>query len=193
MKFFSAATLFAPLLGTGTLAFLPPSSLQLKTTTKIMQPLHATNHSPATSTAAAAASILLGIGLSSQAAFANDGMTLEPPSQYYYSTSMLSSSTVVLAEIEKFTLPSYETSKGSVLIDISSDLESVNKKTMAQAKQKREKADTSAEKLQADEMRRAEKDGSSLLESLLGESDLDRRARIEAEKAETRANRWSTF
>ena len=64
---------------------------------------------------------------------------------------------------------------------------------MAQAKQKREKADTSAEKLQADEMRRAEKDGSSLLESLLGESDLDRRARIEAEKAETRANRWSTF
>lgn len=192
MKFFSASTLFAPLLGTGTLAFLPPSSLQLKATTKIMQPLHATNHSPATSTAAAAASILLGIGLSSQAAFANDGMTLEPPSQYYYSTSMLSSSTV-LAEIDKFTLPSYETSKGSVLIDISSDLESVNKKTMAQAKQKREKADTSAEKLQADEMRRAEKDGSSLLESLLGESDLDRRARIEAEKAETRANRWNTF
>jgi hypothetical protein len=136
---------------------------------------------------------MLGIGLSTQAAFASDASALEQPSQYYSSTSILSSSTVVLAEIEKFTLPSYDASKGSVLIDISSDLQTVNKKTMTLAKERREKTDTSAEKLQADEMRRAEKDGSSLLESLLGESDLDRRARIEAEKAETRANRWNTF
>ena len=110
----------------------------------------------------------------------------------YYSTAVASSSTVV-AEIEKFTLPSYDSSKGSVLIDISSDLETVNKKTMSLAKERREKPDTSAEKLQADELRRAEKDGSSLLDSLLGEAEMDRKARIEAEKAEARANRWKTF
>ena len=180
----------------GALAFLPPSSMQRRATTKVMQHLHATKPSTATTAiTAATASVMLGIGLSTQAAFANDAavLELEQPSQYYSSTSILSSSTVVLAEIDKFSLPSYDASKGSVLIDISSDLETVNKKTMTLAKERREKTDTSAEKLQADEMRRAEKDGSSLLESLLGESDLDRRARIEAEKAETRANRWNTF
>lgn len=179
----------------GALAFLPASSTQQRATKEIMQSLHATKPSTATTaiTAAASASVMLGIGLSTQAAFASDVAALEQPSQYYSSTSILSSSTVVLAEIEKFTLPSYDASKGSVLIDISSDLQTVNKKTMTLAKERREKTDTSAEKLQADEMRRAEKDGSSLLESLLGESDLDRRARIEAEKAETRANRWNTF
>ncbi len=192
MKFFSATALLAPPLAPVALAFLPPSLHQRKATTEIMQPLQATNL--ATVTTAAAASIMLGIGLSTQAAFANDAIALEQLSpRDYYSTSVLSTSTVVLAEIEKFTLPSYDSSKGSVLIDISSDLETVNKKTMAQAKQRREKTDISAEKLQADELRRAEKDGSSLLDSLLGESDLDRKARIEAEKAETRANRWNTF
>lgn len=190
MKFFSATALLAPLLAPGALAFLPPSSsVQRKSTTRIMPAaLQAIKTNQAT-VASAASSVMFGIGLSAQAAIALD----QTSPSYYYSTSVLSTSTVVLAEIEKFTLPSYESSKGSVLIDISSDLETVNKKTMAQAKQRREKTDTSVEKLQADELRRAEKDGSSLLESLLGESDADRRARIEAEKAETRANRWNTF
>ena len=49
------------------------------------------------------------------------------------------------------------------------------------------------EESKADQLRKAEKDGSSLLDSMIGQSELDRKARIEAEKAETRANRWNTF
>jgi C4-dicarboxylate transporter len=114
----------------GALAFLPASSTQQRATKEIMQSLHATKPSTATTAiTAATASVMLGIGLSTQAAFANDAAVLELESQYYSSTSILSSSTVVLAEIEKFTLPSYDASKGSVLIDISSDLQTVNKKT----------------------------------------------------------------
>ena len=65
---------------------------------------------------------------------------------------------------------------------------------MQQAKAKREYKDNSAEKLEADELRKLEKEGaSSLLDSLVSQSDLDRKAQIEAEKAESRANRWKTF
>lgn len=187
MKF--SATLLAPLLAPGALAFVLPSAHQSTVTTATE--LQAMKLSTATYVAA---SVILGIGLSAQATFANanDMPTTLAQQPQYYSTAVASSSTVV-AEIEKFTLPSYDSSKGSVLIDISSDLETVNKKTMSLAKERREKTDTSAEKLQADELRRAEKDGSSLLDSLLGESEMDRKARIEAEKAEARANRWKTF
>ena len=97
------------------------------------------------------------------------------------------------ATLEEFSLPSYDSSKGSTLIDMSSEVANINKKKIADAKSKREYVDTSVEKLGMDELRRAEKDGSSLLDSLTAQSDMDRKARIEAEKAETRANRWKTF
>ena len=118
--------------------------------------------------AGVAASTLLGLGLSVQVASAS-------------------------STLEEFSLPSYDSSKGASLIDMSGEVASINKKKVADAKAKREYVDTSAEKVGMDELRKAEKDGSSLLDSLSAQSDLDRKARIEAEKAETRANRWNTF
>lgn len=115
-----------------------------------------------------AASALLGLGLSVQVASAT-------------------------ASLEEFSLPSYDSSKGTTLIDMSGEVASINKKKVDDAKAKREYVDTSVEKLGMDELRRAEKQGSSLLDSLTAQSDMDRRARIEEEKAETRANRWKTF
>jgi hypothetical protein len=79
-------------------------------------------------------------------------------------------------------------------MDINADLDKVNKQTLSQAKAKREYKDTSEEKLEADELRKAESEGaSSLLDSLVGQSNSDKQARIEAEKAESKANRWKTF
>ena len=118
--------------------------------------------------AGVAASTLLGLGLSVQVASAS-------------------------STLEEFSLPSYDSSKGASLIDMSGEVASINKKKVADAKAKREYVDTSAEKVGMDELRKAEKDGSSLLDSLTAQSDVDRKARIEAEKAETRANRWKTF
>lgn len=118
--------------------------------------------------AGVAASTLLGLGLSVQVASAS-------------------------STLEEFSLPSYDSSKGTSLIDMSGEVASINKKKVADAKAKREYVDTSAEKVGMDELRKAEKDGSSLLDSLTAQSDMDRKARIEQEKAETRANRWKTF
>ena len=64
---------------------------------------------------------------------------------------------------------------------------------MSTTKAKREYKDNSVEKVEADSLRVAEKDGGSLLDSLLGSADSDRKAVLEAEKAESRANRWKTF
>jgi hypothetical protein len=44
-----------------------------------------------------------------------------------------------------------------------------------------------------DELRRKEKEDNSLFESMTKQSDVEKKARIEAEKAESRANRWNTF
>jgi hypothetical protein len=140
---------------------------------------------------------MLGLGLSTRVAFANDVVILEQqqqqqqPFQYQYSSSIIVADKVDV--IDKFTLPSYDAAKGSTLIDINSDLETVNKRTLAQAKSKRETEDKSVEKLEADALRKAEKDGSSLFDSMIGESAKEAKARIEAEKAESRANRWKTF
>ena len=138
---------------------------------------------------------MLGLGLSTQVAFANDVVILEQQqqqiSQYQYSSSVIVAEKVDV--IDKFSLPSYDAAKGSTLIDINSDLETVNKRTLAQAKSNRETEDKSAEKLEADALRKAEKDGSSLFDSMIGESAKEAKARIEAEKAESRANRWKTF
>jgi hypothetical protein len=137
---------------------------------------------------------MLGLGLSTRVAFANDVVILEQqqqPFQYQYSSSVIVADKVDV--IDKFTLPSYDAAKGSTLIDINSDLETVNKRTLAQAKSKREREDKSVEKLEADALRKAEKDGSSLFDSMIGESAKEAKARIEAEKAESRANRWKTF
>jgi hypothetical protein len=137
---------------------------------------------------------MLGLGLSTRVAFAKDVVILEQPQQpfqYQYSSSIIVADKVDV--IDKFTLPSYDAAKGSTLIDINSDLETVNKRTLAQAKSKRETEDKSVEKLEADALRKAEKDGSSLFDSMIGESAKEAKARIEAEKAESRANRWKTF
>lgn len=140
---------------------------------------------------------MLGLGLSTQVAFANDVVILEQQQQQQQISQYQYSSSVIVAEkvdvIDKFSLPSYDAAKGSTLIDINSDLETVNKRTLAQAKSNRETEDKSAEKLEADALRKAEKDGSSLFDSMIGESAKEAKARIEAEKAESRANRWKTF
>jgi hypothetical protein len=100
---------------------------------------------------------------------------------------------VATASIDEFSLPSYDSSKGTSLIDLNAEVATINKFKAAQAKAKREYVDNSAEKVGMDELRRAEKDGSSLLDSLASNAEAERKARIEAEKAETRANRWKTF
>ena len=182
MKF--TAAILAPLLAQGAFAFVPAtSSYQPKVVPTALQAKKNNN------VVVAASACLVGLGLSTQAAFANDMMSIQQP-QYY--SPAISSSTIV-AEIDQFSLPSYDSSKGSTLIDLSGELSNVNKKTMDTAKAKREYQDNSAEKLEADELRRAEKDGSSLLDSMIGQSDKDKKAQVEAEKAESRANRWKTF
>jgi hypothetical protein len=182
----SAIIIPASLLAPGAIAFVPSSQHQ-RTMTTVLQAEK--KHAGAITAISACA---LGLGLSVQAAFANDAAILEQRSEYHYSMSVASTSTIV-AEIDKFTLPSYDAAKGSTLIDISGDLDTVNKKTLAQAKARREFSDQSAEKLEADALRKAEKDGSSLFDSMIGESAKEQKARIEAEKAEARANRWKTF
>jgi len=112
---------------------------------------------------------------------------------YYSTASTVSSTSTVVAEIDQFSLPSYDSSKGSTLIDLNGELENVNKQTMSKAKARREYVDTSLEKQEADALRRAEKDGGSLLDSLVGQADVDKKAMVEAEIAESRANRWKTF
>lgn len=164
------------------------SSLHRSKTTMALQAMESKHYLSA---------IMLGLGLSTQAAFANDVIILEQQQQQQQISQSQFSSSVIVAEkvdvIDKFTLPSYDAAKGSTLIDINSDLETVNRRTLAQAKSNRETEDKSAEKLEADALRKAEKDGSSLFDSMIGESAKEAKARIEAEKAESRANRWKTF
>ena len=171
------------------LAFVPVTSLSSPHRSKTTMALQAIEPKHYLS------AFMLGLGLSTQAAFANDVVILEQQqqqiSQYQYSSSVIVAEKVDV--IDKFTLPSYDSAKGSTLIDINSDLETVNKRTLAQAKSNRETEDKSAEKLEADALRKAEKDGSSLFDSMIGESAKEAKARIEAEKAESRANRWKTF
>ncbi|KAL3809432.1 hypothetical protein ACHAXA_004001 [Cyclostephanos tholiformis] len=184
----SAIVVPASLLAPGVLGFVPSSPHeQRKMTTALQAERDRVGIVKATSACA------LGLGLSVQAAFANDPAILEQRPHYYLHPMSVVSSSAIVAEIDKFTLPSYDAAKGSTLIDISGDLESVNKKTMEQARARREYADESAEKLEADALRKAERDGSSLFDGMIGESAKERKARIEAEKAEVRANRWKTF
>ena len=185
---FSAAMLGSLVASQANAFFVPSSSSHQSKTTALNVEKENKNDGVV---AVAASTILVGLGISAQAAFADDTYIQQLQPQHYSPT--ISSSTVI-AEVDQFSLPSYDSSKGSTLIDISSDLEKVNKKTLQQAKAKREYKDNSAEKLEADELRKLEKEGaSSLLDSLVSQSDLDRKAQIEAEKAESRANRWKTF
>mmetsp|Transcript_24445 Transcript_24445/g.52698 ORF Transcript_24445/g.52698 Transcript_24445/m.52698 type:complete len:206 (+) Transcript_24445:75-692(+) len=184
MKF--SAAILAPLLAHEALAFVPSSTHYQPQSTTALQ---ATKH---TNIAAAASACLLGLGLSAQAAFATD-MTMTPQQdQFQYSSTAISSSTIV-AEIDQFSLPSYDSSKGTTLIDISGELGNVNKKTLSTAKANREKDDRSPEKLEADALRAAEKEGGSLMDSMLGTSDKEQKARVQAEIQESRDNRWKTF
>jgi hypothetical protein len=80
--------------------------------------------------AAAAASIMAGL-LTSQVASAALDMPISQPASV--SSIMLSATTV-----DQFTLPSYESAKGVTVIDLKDEVQDVNKKTMANAKAKRE-------------------------------------------------------
>ncbi|KAL3779611.1 hypothetical protein ACHAWO_004662 [Cyclotella atomus] len=95
--------------------------------------------------------------------------------------------------VDQFTLPSYDSSKGVTVIDLKDEVQDVNKKTMAAAKAKREYKDDSLNKAEFDKLRAIEAEESKLFESMTKQSDADKKARIEMEKAETRANRWNTF
>ena len=53
--------------------------------------------------------------------------------------------------------------------------------------------DDSANKSEFDKLRAIEAEESKLFESMTKQSDIDKRARVDAEIAESRANRWSTF
>ncbi|KAL7490081.1 hypothetical protein ACHAW6_015808, partial [Cyclotella cf. meneghiniana] len=110
-------------------------------------------------------------------------------------SSSLSSSFMLssLTTLDQFALPLYKSAKGSTLIDLNAKVQDVNKKTSAYAKAKREYVEKSAEKAEMDELRRIEQEEKKLFESMTKQSDADRKARIEAEKAESRANRWNTF
>lgn len=80
--------------------------------------------------AAAAAYIMAGL-LTSQVASAALDMPISQPASV--SSIMLSATTV-----DQFTLPSYESAKGVTVIDLKDEVQDVNKKTMANAKAKRE-------------------------------------------------------
>jgi len=177
-----STVLAASLLVQGALAFVP-STHQPKISMALQAEKKQSNN-----IVAAASACLLGLGLSIQAA---DASFLDQQQAQYLSPAV--SSSTVVAEIEQFSLPSYDASKGTKLIDLNDEVANVNKKIMTTAKAKREFKDTSVEKIQADNLRVAEKDGGSLLDSLLGSAESDRKAAIEAEKAESRANRWKTF
>mmetsp|Transcript_20554 Transcript_20554/g.37084 ORF Transcript_20554/g.37084 Transcript_20554/m.37084 type:complete len:183 (-) Transcript_20554:321-869(-) len=178
-----AAAVLAPLLAQGTLAFVPSSNLQPKVVTTALQAEKKHNHIAAASTAC-----LVGLSLlSAQPAFANiDDVQQQQQLQQ-------PSSTIYLAEIDQFSLPSYDSSKGSKLIDLNSEVDTINKKILSDAKGKREVADKSAEKLEADALRKAEKDGGSLMDSLIGNADTEKKQFLADERAESRANRFKTF
>ena len=188
---FSTLILVAPLLASGALAFVPSNSPRPQSTSATA--LQAEKKHNAVGVGAAAC--VAGLGLSAQAAFAAVDAPFEQqrPMDYYSTASIVSSTSTVVAEIDQFSLPSYDSSKGSTLIDLNGELENVNKQTMSKAKARREYVDTSLEKQEADALRRAEKDGGSLLDSLVGQADVEKKAMVEAEIAESRANRWKTF
>jgi len=172
------------LLSTQAAAFAPiPSSQQSKSTA-----LHAEKrHVVAVGTSA----FLLGLGLSAQMALAAD--TNFDQSQYYSTNSAITSSTIMQSAIDEFSLPSYDSAKGQNPIDLTDEVQSVNKKTQAAAKAKREYVDTSKEKMEMDELRRLEKDSDSLFGSMTQASEKQRQEQIKAEIEESRANRWKTF
>merc|ERR1719416_49829 len=137
---------------------------------------------PALATAASAA-LLAGALLAPLPGSARD--VPPPPS---------SGSSLLVAEIEKFSLPSYDASKSGAFADsFGAEVATVNKKTLQDAQRRREAADASPEKLEADRLRRAEKDGGSLLNSLVQDADAKSKQAVVDEIAESRANRWKTF
>lgn len=182
--------LIIPLLAQQALAFVPSNQPEASRTIVLCAEKICGNDA----VAAAAATLLAGVSLiSTQLAAANEDTMSHQQTEQYFLTTGIASSTSTIAELDQFSLPSYDSSKGSKLIDLSSEVETVNKKSLAQAKARREYIDTSAEKLEADKLRLAERDGGSLLESMVGTADRERKAAVEAEKAEARANRWKTF
>ncbi|KAL7475250.1 hypothetical protein ACHAW6_001174, partial [Cyclotella cf. meneghiniana] len=104
------------------------------------------------------------------------------------SASSLSSSSFMLLSsrtLDQFTLPSYESAKGSTLIDLNAKVQDVNKRTLADAKAKWEYVDKLAEKAKMDVLQRIEQEEKKLFESMTKQSNAHRKARIKAEKAES--------
>lgn len=177
----SAVTLLVPLLlvlAQGAFAYvhvLPSSSRHQNAVTKTA--LQAEKHNFST---AASTTLLVGLSLLS----APPAIASNPPQP---------SSSIYVSEIEQFALPSYEAAKGTTLIDLNAEVAKVNKKTLQAAQSKREAADKSPQKLEADRLRKEEKDGGSLLGSLLEDAEAQKKQAIADEIAESRANRWKTF
>ncbi|KAL7468511.1 hypothetical protein ACHAXS_008735 [Conticribra weissflogii] len=164
-------------------AFAPPPSGQQSKSTA----LHAEQrHVVAGGTSA----FLLGLGLSAQLAFAADTAAVQPT---HSTNSAIASSSMTQSAIDEFSLPSYDSAKGQNPIDLTDEVQRVNKKSQAAAKAKREYVDTSKEKMEMDELRRLEKDSDSLFGSMTQASDRQRQEQIKAEIEESRANRWKTF
>eukprot|EP00956_Cyclotella_meneghiniana_P015460 scaffold23746_cov74-Cyclotella_meneghiniana.AAC.2 len=95
--------------------------------------------------------------------------------------------------VDQFTLPSYDAAKGVAVIDLKDEVQDVNKKTMANAKARREFQDNSVEKTEMDKLRAIEAEEAKLFESMTKQSEEAKKARVKAEIEESRANRWKTF
>ena len=190
MKVTTATILTPILLVREAAAFAPPPCQSVASTTALRAEREQNGNSNFLA-ATAASALLAGAGVltTAQPGFAIDGDFQRAQQTQQYQ----SSSSIYVAEIEQFALPSYDASKGTTLIDLNAEVENVNKKTLSKAKARREYVDTSEEKLEADRLRKEEKDGGSLLGSLVDSAEKQKKEMIAAEIAESRANRWKTF
>jgi len=89
-------------------------------------------------------------------------------------------------------MPSYDGSIKNIKIEI--DLDSVNNKIQADARAKREDKSVDKENNQASiDLRREEQEEDKRMEKMREYAKRERTEAIERERAESKANRWSTF
>jgi hypothetical protein len=93
---------------------------------------------------------------------------------------------------DPFAMPSYDGSIKNIKIEI--DLDSVNNKIQADARAKREDKSVDKENNQASiDLRREEQEEDKRMEKMREYAKRERTEAIERERAESKANRWSTF
>eukprot|EP00559_Dactyliosolen_fragilissimus_P004902 CAMPEP_0184869312 /NCGR_PEP_ID=MMETSP0580-20130426/33618_1 /TAXON_ID=1118495 /ORGANISM="Dactyliosolen fragilissimus" /LENGTH=118 /DNA_ID=CAMNT_0027370713 /DNA_START=241 /DNA_END=597 /DNA_ORIENTATION=+ len=106
-------------------------------------------------------------------------------------TILVTPSETLASETLDFSLPSYDEASKNKIID--PDIESVNKAIMQKAKKDREIVQNTEKEKETRALRKAEKEVSTDLEALLAQAEIERKAKIEKEKEEARANRMNTF